>query len=159
MLRRGDTGGLFREGGKVDAELVVNRGLTAEDVADIQEAFRALGLATSARVAPRLRGQELSWLVLASLPLSGFLTTLGTSMAEDAYTRLKGLVRRVLLRGQGASGNTGALLLEDRATGALVVMDVDLPDEAYSALFATDLSVGSGATFRYDATHHRWAAS
>ena len=145
--------------GLVDAELVVSRLLTPEDVADIQDAFRALGVTTSARTAPRRRGQELTWMVLASLPLSGFLTTLGTSMADDAYKSLSRLVRRVLRRAQASPGGARALVLEDHASGSLVVMKLDLPDEGYSALFSTDLDAGSGATFRYDLAQHRWTTS
>jgi hypothetical protein len=141
----------------VDAELVVSRLLSPDDVADIQDAFRGFGVTTSARTAPRRRGQELTWLVLVSLPLSGFLTTLGASMAEEAHKGLCRLVRRVLGRGEALPDRARALVLEDRTSGAFVVLDLDLPDEAYSALFSTDLD--TGATFRFDPAQHRWMAT
>ncbi len=123
----------------------------------IVDAFRAVGVTAHTRTVPTRRGmQELYWLVLATLPLQGFLTGLGEAVGEEAFRRLKRLVGRV--REARASGTSAAepLVLQDAETGLQVVLEADLPPEAYEALPALDLSEFERGPLRYDRQRREW---
>lgn len=127
--------------------------------ADLAEQLRRLGLDPRFDPLPDLRGGDLTWLVLASLPLAGFLGTLGTKLAEDGYTGLRDLVARIAHHHRRRSGaGTHALLLEDEGTGTLVELDEALPDESYRRLLEVDLSANAGVTLRYETRTGRWTA-
>jgi hypothetical protein len=123
---------------------------------DIVSAFEGLGVTAELRVAPRRRSESITWLALVALPLSSFFSTLGASLAKDAYQALRDLTERVLSGEKAAQ--PGTLVLEDRDSGTRVVLAAGLSNEAYQALLATDLSaVEPGSTLAYDATTRRWS--
>jgi hypothetical protein len=141
----------------VDADLLVSRTLTAEAMDDIEQAFRAVGLRPTAyRVPPRRGPDEVSWLVIAALPLTSFLTTLGSKLAEDSYKELRQLARRVLRRAPDTKPST--LILEDQDSGTQIVLDAELPDTGYRALLTTDVAGHRGETLSYDKVAGRWVA-
>jgi hypothetical protein len=142
----------------LDTRLLISRAASREDVEEIKQAFSAAGLdPTAYRVPPRRGPEELSWLVIAALPLSSFLTTLGAKLADDSYKELRRLTRRVLTRAPAAAPST--LVLEDRDSGTQVVLEPDLPDDGYRALLATDLTGHTGGRVRYDRDGGRWVGS
>jgi hypothetical protein len=144
--------------GGLTADVVVSRRLAPDDLDDIARAFDALGVAAALRTVPSRRGDSVTWLALVALPLSGFLTTLGTNLATDAYKVLRDSTERVLSRGKRA-GVRGPLVLEDPNTGTRIVLEADMPAEAYRALLGMDLSaVEEGATLRFDVAAERWSA-
>jgi len=140
------------------AHVVVGPGFEPSGLADLAEQFRRLGLEPSLAPTPQLRGGDMTWLVLASLPLAGFLGTLGTKLAEDGYSGLRDLVVRIAHHGRRAGRSAHALLLEDEGTGTLIELDEALPDESYRRLLEVDLSANAGVTLRYEATSGRWTA-
>src|ERR1700754_4531767 len=131
------------------AYVVVGPGFDSAALADLAERFRALGLEPTLAPPVQVRSGELGWLVLAGLPLSAFLSTLGTKLAEDGYAGLHDLVARVARHGHGSGAP--ALVLEDDDAGTVVVLDDDLPDDSYRMLVELDLSGHAGVTLRYDA--------
>jgi hypothetical protein len=120
------------------------------------------------------RGQtaDLTWIVLASLPLQAFLSALGSKAAEDSYAKLRALVRRLATgrrthkaaspAGQETSTSSppasspAPLILLDNNTGLQIVLEEDLPIDAYRALVALDLSKFSLGPLHYDQARHRW---
>jgi hypothetical protein len=117
----------------------------------------------------------LTWIVLASLPLQAFLTALGSKAAEDSYAKLRALVRRLAstrrargpasAAGQEAApsagretpaGSPAPLILMDSGTGLQIVLEADLPADAYRELVAMDLSRFRFGPLHYDGTRHRW---
>jgi hypothetical protein len=139
----------------LDAHLLVDRWLSPDDLEDIEQAFRAAGLRPTMYRAPARRGlEELNWLVIAAIPLSSFLTTMGTKLAEDSYKELRQLAHRVFKRAPASKPST--LVLEDQDSGTQVVLTPDLPVEGYRALLKTDLAGYSGDRVRYDLTQERW---
>jgi hypothetical protein len=139
-------------------DLLVSPTASSADVEEIEQAFRAAGLRPTAHRVPSRRGPEqFSWLVIAALPLSSFLTTLGAKLAEDSYKELRQLTLRVL--GRAPSSNPSTLVLEDQDNGTQVILEPDLPDDGYRALLATDLTGYTGGRVRYDRRRGRWVAS
>jgi hypothetical protein len=142
----------------LDAHLLVDRRLSPDELEDIEQAFRAAGLRPTVYRAPARRGpEELNWLVIAAIPLSSFLTTMGTKLAEDSYKELRRLAHRVF--GTAPASKPSTLVLEDQDTGTQVVLELDLPDNGYRALFKADLDSHSGDRMRYDRTQERWIRS
>jgi hypothetical protein len=141
----------------LDADLLMSRTLTEDARQDIEQAFRAAGLRPTAyRVPPRRGPEELSWLVIAALPLSSFLTTLGSKLAEDSYKELRQLAHRVLKRAPAPKRST--LVLEDRDSGTQVVLDLDLPDVGYRTLLTADFAGHRGKIMRFDRIGRGWVA-
>jgi hypothetical protein len=115
----------------------------------------------------RGEGAALTWIVLAVLPLQAFLAALGSKMADDAYAQVRTLVERLAAgrrppAGAGAGAGTGAaqppapLVLLDRGTGLRIVLEADLPAEAYRKLTALDLSQFGTGPVHYDLARGRW---
>jgi hypothetical protein len=143
---------------ELDAHLLVDHRLSPDDLEDIEQAFRAAGLRPTVYRTPARRGpEELNWLVIAAIPLSSFLTTMGTKLAEDSYKELRQLARRVF--GKAPASKPSPLVLEDQDTGTQVVLEPDLPEVGYRALLETDLAGYSGDTVRYDPAQERWIRS
>jgi hypothetical protein len=123
------------------------------------EAFATIGVAATTRLAPTqrtLNGAE--WLVLAVLPLQAFLSGLGSKLAEDIYQGLKDVVGRILRR-SNPGGQERTLVLQDTATGLQVVLERDLPIEAYRQLVTLDLSSLHGGPVRYDRSRNAWQSN
>ncbi|WP_320772877.1 hypothetical protein [Streptomyces sp. CRN 30] len=142
----------------VEVDLLVSNRLSAETAADVESGFRALGLTATVRVLPTRRSAELSWLVLATLPLVSFLNAVGAKAAEGAVQSLRDVVRRMFTDKRAGTGASRALVLQDVGSSAQVILDPDLPAEGYRALFTGDLPFASGATFRFDPVRGAWVA-
>lgn len=147
----------MNDSGPLAAEILVTAEASAEEEQAIVEAFRALDIATRTRMVPTHRGlEQLQWLVLATLPLHALLSGLGSAAAQDLAQGLKRLVGRVL----GARDKTGiapqVLVLQDAETRLQVVLEADLPAEAYQALIALDLSAFRQGPVHYDRQRGKW---
>jgi hypothetical protein len=131
-------------------EIHVDENVAAEDEAALVSCLSALGLAPSApvRVQPPVRA-DVVWQVLVTLPVTGFLTAIGTKLGTDAYQQLVVAARRLFSR------RPEPMVLRDLETGVAVVIERDLPDAAYLQLPTLDLSACRG-TVRYDRDAGRW---
>ena len=139
------------------ADVLVSSEVSAEHEAVIVDAFRAVDVTARTRMVPTRRGvAELSWLVLATLPLQAFLTGLGVVMAEDATQRMKRLVGRVLPTRRAHPPTSRLLVLQDAVTRLQVVLEPDLSAEAYQALLTLDLSQFRHGPLHYDRQLGRW---
>lgn len=139
------------------AEVLVSVKMSAEGEQAIVEAFRALGIAVRTRMIPTRRGlEQLHWLVLAALPLSAFLSGLGSAAAQDVAQGLKRLVGHVLVARSKTVSGPQVLVLQDAATRLQIVLEADLPAEAYQALVMLDLSVFRQGPVHYDRQRGRW---
>jgi hypothetical protein len=140
------------------AEVLVTPEVSAEEEQEIVEAFRGLDVTARPRMIYARRSlEQLQWLVLATLPLHAFLSGLGSAAAQDIAQGLKRLVGRV----GGATPTTATsqqqvLVLQDVATRLQVVLEADLPEEAYQALVMLDLSVFQQGPVHYDRHRGRW---
>ncbi|MET8676735.1 hypothetical protein ABZW18_03805 [Streptomyces sp. NPDC004647] len=132
---------------------------TTEEQRDaLSRGLSELGLDARARLVKTVRSEQLTWLVLVVLPLSGFLGSLGQSLAQDAYGAVKRVVAGALGRSEDASvpEPQRPLLLEDTRSATRIVLEADLPDAAYRQLFQLDLAGSEGRTLTFDRVRNRW---
>jgi hypothetical protein len=140
----------------IAADVLVRPGMSTADEYDVAEAFATIDVAATTRLVPTQRSLNgVEWLVLAMLPLQAFLSGLGSKLAEDAYHGLKDVVGRILRR-SNPGRRERALVLQDIATGLQVVLEPDLPIEAYRRLVTLDLSAFHGGPVRYDRSRNAW---
>ena len=153
--------------------------LTDEDQQLLLSALAACGAtATSVEVIRATRSDTattLAWVVLAAVPLQGFLSALGEKLADDAHDRLLAAVKLVAERykalRRGRVGQTEALnppsdphfpaapaplILMDRSSRLKIVIEADLPVEAIRSLVALDLSQFTIGPVHYDRAANRW---
>ncbi len=139
------------------AEVLITAEVSAEEEQAIVEAFRALDVAARTRMVPTRRGlEQLHWLVLAALPLHAFLSGLGSAAAQDVAQGLKRLVGRVVGAKHKTASSEQVLVLQDAATQLQIVLEADLPADAYQALGALDLSAFRQGSVHYDRQRGRW---
>ncbi|MGH3867667.1 MAG: hypothetical protein ACRDQ4_16325 [Pseudonocardiaceae bacterium] len=139
------------------AEVLVTAEVSTEQQQAIVEAFHALDVAPRTRMVPTRRGlEQLQWLVLATLPLHALLSGLGSAAAADVAQGLKHLVDRVLGAARKTATTPQVLVLQDAATRLQVVLEADLPAQAYQALVALDLSAFRQGPVHYDRQRGTW---
>lgn len=147
----------MRNSNPLAAEVLVTAEISAEEEQAIVEAFRSLGVAARTRMVPTRRGlEQLHWLVLATLPLQAFLSGLGSAVAQDVAKGLKRLVVRVIGAKHKTAPSEQVLVLQDAVTRLQVVLEADLPAEAYQALVALDLAAFRQGPVHYDRERGRW---
>jgi hypothetical protein len=136
------------------ADVLIRPGISTDD--EVVDAFATIDVIATIRLVPTrrsLNGAE--WLILAMLPLQSFLSGLGAKLAEDVHCGLKDVVGRIL--GRSSPGRRErALVLQDTATGLQVVLEPDLPIEAYRRLVTLDFSAFHGGPVRYDRIRDVW---
>ena len=144
------------------AEVLHDGRVGADDEELILAALTACGVAAQVKIIPARRDvQALTWLVLISLPLQGFMTAVGTKIAEDAYGKFIQAAGRLLDRHRKPADAPATvvppvLVLQDPATGLRIVFEPDLPDEAYKQLPALNLSGYRFGPLHYDRSLRRW---
>jgi hypothetical protein len=111
------------------ADVLVDGPLSAEREALISQALATLGVSGRIRVLPLRRGaSELQWLILMTLPLQAFLTSIGGKFGEDAYRGFQNIIRRLFRPEQAApAAASRPIVLKDAASGLQIVLDTDLP--------------------------------
>jgi hypothetical protein len=140
-----------------EADVLVDAEVPQQQERLLVEALAQLGVTARTRVvAPRRGVGELGWLVLASLPLQAFLASLGTSVADETYRGLRSVVGRLLHRDPPAPGGQRPMVLRDETSGLQVVLEADLPDEAFRRLVGLDLSQFRLGPVHYDRHQGRW---
>lgn len=142
------------------AEVFLDGTVTDADTGPLLDVFSAAGITVQVRTMPSLRDTgTLGWLVLAALPLQAFLSAVGTKTAEDSYAKLRAAVRR--LAGHRATGELSAdrpplLVLQDSGTGLQIILEPDLPADAYRQLTELDLTRFRIGPLHYDRRLRRW---
>ncbi|QTE02922.1 hypothetical protein [Streptomyces cyanogenus] len=136
------------------ADVVVDPRLPRAPEALLTEALTCLGLTPRVRELPRRRSpDQLAWMVMVTVPLHGFLKALADKSATDAYERLQKAVRGLRKR---TEEQPRPLVLQDPESSLRIVLDPDLPPEAYRQLLSLDLTGYRLGPLRYDTTHSRW---
>jgi hypothetical protein len=141
------------------ADVVLDGHVPVDQQQALVDALAALGVRAHAKVLPARRGLgELHWLVLVSLPLQAFLSSVGSKLAEDAYQGFTRAIDRLLGHGQEqpAGEQPRPLVLQDTSSGLQVVLEADLPDAAYQQLVGLDLSRFRLGPLHYDRQRRRW---
>ena len=141
----------------IDAEVLIAAELSLDDASQLRREFESVGLSVDLReTTPRRSLQDIAWLALAAVPLQPFFEKLAEEFAADAYRRLRSLASAVTGRGKAQPRSPKVLLLQDPDTHVGVVLEPDLPDEAYKLLLDVDLSRFPRGPLHYDRHHRRW---
>lgn len=126
---------------------------------ELTQALAAAGFAVTAKDLPAVRGVEmLNAVALMMIPLHAFLSAAGSKAGAEVWPLFKAGVRKILHRSSLVPMGEGGrpLVVQDTVTGLKIVMDRDLPDEAYEALRALDLTVFHQGPIDWDRAHRRW---
>jgi hypothetical protein len=139
------------------AEILVAASVSSDKEQALVQAFRDVGVSARTRVLPARRGgEQLQWLVLAALPLQAFLGALGSEVAKGTYEGLKRLVAVVIGGRLEQPGSSQVLVLEDSPSRLQIVLEADLPTDAYRQLVELDLSAIRQGPLHYDRQRSRW---
>jgi hypothetical protein len=143
--------------GRLAADVLIVAEIPPEQEQAIIETFGSLGIAARARIVPARRGaEELQWALLAMLPLQAFLSALGSTFADEASQALRRLVGRAHKARRETEPSRPVLVLQDAATRLQVVLEADLPAEAYTTLLSLDLSNFHQGPVHYDRHRKAW---
>jgi hypothetical protein len=141
----------------IDADVLIAAELTPDDASELRREFESAGLTVDLReTTPRRSLQDVAWLALAAVPLQPFFEKLAEEFAADAHRRLRSLAGAVTGRAKAQPRAPRVLLLEDPATHVRVVLEPDLPEEAYRSLLDVDLTRIRRGPLHYDRHHRRW---
>jgi hypothetical protein len=136
----------------VVADVVLSEPLTPEMESEIEQLFAGMGATVRTRVIPSRRGPaELSWLVLATIPLEAFLKVLAEGVASDVHVNLRALLQRL----SSHRREHRPLVLRDPMTRLQIVLEADLPAAAYRQLVELDLSQFDRGPLHYDMARSR----
>ena len=138
------------------AELIIDHEVADALEKQLVTVFREFGFDTTSRRTLAHRGMsELTWLVLAALPLQAFLSGLGSEAVKDIYAAVKKLAKN---RTKKAPAEAGAvpMVLQDANSELRIVLEPDLPVKAYQQLTALDLSAYRIGPLHYDRQRSRW---
>ncbi|THV39839.1 hypothetical protein [Glycomyces buryatensis] len=92
----------------------------------------------------------LDWLLLLSLPLQAFVAALGSEAMHDLYRGLKDR-----LRGRDRDVPK-PMVLEDSDTGLRIILEADLPPEAFERLFEMNFEDFDSGPLHYDRYRRIW---
>lgn len=143
------TADVFLESNNIDA-----------DTGLLLDMFSMAGITAQVRIVPpRRNAVTLGWVVLATLPLHAFLSTIGAKAAEASYAKLRTAIQR--LTGHHDSheppcNQPHPLILQDSNTGLQIVLEPELPADAYRQLTALDLTQFRMGPVHYDQQQQRW---
>jgi hypothetical protein len=141
----------------VRAELIFDHEIADELTEELVVTFREFGFDTEFRRTLTHRGvAELSWLLLAALPLQAFLTGLGSEAVKDLYAGVKKLTRNRAAKKTAGNGGTIPLVLQDSNSDLKIILEADLPEEAYQQLAGLDLSAYKIGPLHYDRQRKAW---
>jgi hypothetical protein len=103
-----------------------------------------------------------AWLVSILIsPPAAFVTIFGAAvskrLADDAYDAARRFVTRLWQSRKAHAGAAGAVVLRDEQHHVVVLLEEDLPSQAYQALEQLDQGkLESGDTVRYDREKGEW---
>lgn len=138
---------------KIEAELLIDHRLPDSVETALIPLLSVIGVkAEGVRTLPHRSGADLNWLILLVLPLQAFLTALGTKVMEDLYNGVKRLPRLT----DRPSTDAALLVLEDPKTGLRIVLEHDLPHQAYRELLQLDLHRFGTGPLHYDHNRRQW---
>jgi hypothetical protein len=144
------------------ADVFLDAQVDSERERILVDALSGCGVTARVRIVPPVRESgPLTWIVLIALPLQGFLSVMGTKIAEDSYARLRTAIQRLIGHPRQPADQQGAgrprpLVLQDGVTGLQIVIEPDLPGEAYGQLLGLDLSSFRLGPLHYDRAARRW---
>jgi hypothetical protein len=143
-----------------DLQVQIDKWATAEEVRAVREAFRRAGFEVNVNAGIIDLSQQLTWMIIASIPPSAFLTSYFASAGADAWKATKGLSEQVirlvkdLKEARGGDGD-GTIELQDGGRPWLLLTS-DMPDEAFRQLETIDWSAAKSGQLKWDVRGRCW---
>lgn len=136
--------------GPNEACITFGEGLSEDQRESLRGALSSIGLQVPSRPRPTFRDPMLLVLLVVLPALNAFLGSLG----EDAYRVLRSALEKIF---HTSSAKRREVVFQDGSTGAQIVLEQGLPEEAYEQLHDLDLSeVQSGTLWFFDRDTGRW---
>jgi hypothetical protein len=146
-------------------EVLLDAEATEDEVAGVESVLREAGLDWPVSAAYYRRGiGDFPWVIMLAGPPSvivglfakKFTEKLAERAAEDAYVSLKKWVQRLASRRRDRNGT---ITINDPASGTVIVLDPELPDEAYRELPSIDPEKDGGESgyLSWNDEEGRWA--
>jgi hypothetical protein len=139
------------------AELLLHREVSDELEDQLVAMFRGFGFSTECRRELAYRGAaELGWVALAALPLHAFLSGIASEAIRDVYVSVKKLAARKTRNNGQPAVSQYPLVLQDAGSGLQIILEDDLPIEAYQQLIKLDLTAYRIGPLHYDRHRRAW---
>ncbi len=137
--------------GTIAADVLIASDIPPDEAVWLAAEFTSVGLTADLRVAgPKRSFGDITWAILAAIPLQSFFSRLAEDAADDVHQRLKTFVNRLLRRRQTGTGPRPVIVLQDTLSGAQVVLHYDLPADSYRQLLGLDLTGARHGPLHYD---------
>lgn len=144
--------------GHEEFEVLLDSSASADEVTAVREVFNDAGLMVTVRPSYKRKGVgDFPWIVIISAPLTAFLTAFAAAAGKGFYKELKKLVHSIRSKRTKTSGTRGDFIIIDSESGIWILLNPDIPEDAYRALAELDLDafLGSGV-LKYDNDEKEW---
>ncbi|MGH3989921.1 MAG: hypothetical protein ACRDTZ_21805, partial [Pseudonocardiaceae bacterium] len=133
--------------------------LSTDDLSLVRTALEAAGIQATIRVMPPRRGIDPSWLLLITFPVQTMLKVALERMAADAFEQLKRLAGSLHNRaGARVAAPSDLVILKCTDSSARIVLEPDLPLDAYRILAEQVVPIVRDGEWRYDRQRLRWSS-
>ena len=142
----------------MNIDILMDSDANASEVEAVTDVAREIGIHGSVQADYSSRAAiELPWVIFLLAPVgvffSAFFTALGQEAGRDAYPG----IRRLISRFFGARRNSnGSVVLLDENTRTHIVLDADVPEEAYRQLAQKGLEQLKGGYWTWDSKLNVW---
>jgi hypothetical protein len=143
------------------SEVLLEAEATPQEVAAVEAALREVGIDWPVVAALERRGiGDYPWVIMLAGPPSVvfgvFAKKFAELAAEDVYVSLKKWVRQLA---SSRRDSNGTITINDPASGTVILLDPELPDEAYRQLPAVDPERDGGEAryLSWNNEEGRWA--
>jgi hypothetical protein len=139
-------------------EVMLESTATPYEVAAVGNAFLVAGLDAKVSANYERRGADIyPWALFVLVPVGAFFKKIGEAAGEDAWKALKGLVRRLYEARRESPAPKGVVVLQSRGEFEEdIVLEDDLPDEAWEALIRIERRRTSSGYMRWDPSKGKW---
>lgn len=142
---------------KVD--VLVRDALSTDDLSLVRTVLEAAGMQATIRVMPLRRGIDPSWLLLITFPMQTMLQVALERMGSDAFEHLKRLAGALRNRAKArVVAPSDLLILKCTDSSARIVLEPDLPPDAYRILVEQVVPIVRDGEWRYDRQRARWSS-
>jgi hypothetical protein len=140
-------------------DVLVHDVLSTDDLSRVRTALEAAGMQATIRVMPPRRGIDPSWLLLITFPAHTMLKVALERMGAEAFEQLKRLAGALRNRTRArAAAPSDLLILQCTDSSARIVLEPDLPQDAYRILVEQVVHIVRDGEWRYDRQRARWSS-
>lgn len=145
------------EAASMEVEVSLEEGALPEEVEAVRKAFADLNLAAKVEANYVRRGiGDYPWAILIALPLIPFLKAFGEAAGKDAWELLRDLTGKLYEARKRSRAKEGSPVIVDEDTGLWVILDSEIPADAFEQLLEFDISSAEAKHLQWDPVSRRW---